>query len=94
MEPRNIDNRTHFRRTRGITGDWQWRWGTRAPNGESVAVGGEGYDELRDAVHGFFVSQGIDPEAATLGSDYSQLEKFADNHYVITKYESVVSQQD
>lgn len=90
MEDRKVVNRTHFRRSLGqnSSGPWQWHWQTRANNGQITAVGGEGYDELRGAVCGFFSTHGIDPEQASLRSDFGKIEKFADDHYVITQYES------
>jgi hypothetical protein len=84
---RKVKNRTHFRRQHTPKAGWQWHWTTKANNGETVAVGGEGYDELRGAVNGFFSTHGIDVEQASLASEFSKLEKFSDDHYVITQYE-------
>lgn len=95
MDNRKVLNRTHFRRRethksgpndRGV--QWEWFWQTRANNGEIVAVGGEGYDELRGATNGFFASHGIDVNQASLHSEFSKIEKFTDDHYVVTQYES------
>ena len=85
METQKIVNRTHFRRQPGANG-WQWYWQTRANNGQITAVGGDGYTELRGAVNGFFSTHGIDPESASLSSNFGKLEKFADDHYVITQF--------
>ena len=85
---RKVLNRTHFRRRHTEAAGWQWHWTTKANNNETTAVGGEGYDQLRGAVNGFFSTHGVDPEAASLSSEFSQLEKFSDDHYVITQYQS------
>lgn len=90
MNERNVVNRTHFQRSRGQGDDgaWQWYWKTRANNGQITAVGGDGYDELRGAINGFFSTHGIDPNKASLRSDFGKIQKFDDNHYVIVQYES------
>lgn len=36
-----------------------WYWHTKALNNEVVADGAEGYNNLDDAISGFFVAQGI-----------------------------------
>ena len=98
MPERKVLNRTHFRRRESHhsgpndrSAYWQWYWATHANNGESVAVGGEGYDELRGAVHGFFSTHGIN----FAGGAFEQtpenftLEKFDEHHWVVTQYETI-----
>lgn len=68
--------------------DGQWYWHTATPNGEKVGDGGEGYKELRKAIHGFFAQQGFDPAAPLDDSDkqYSKLYQESERVYHIRKY--------
>lgn len=88
--PQKLISRTHFRR--GPTKDkgWQWYWTKESPNSQPVAVGGEGYDELRGAYNGFFANEGHPdwrPTADTLPEGYVA-QKFSDDHIVINQYET------
>lgn len=87
----NIVSRTHFRRFRvKPDAEWQWFWRTETPDGRNaIAVGGEGYDNLKGgAVNGYLSQQGFagwSPDD-DMPEGY-KLEKYADDHYVITRYE-------
>lgn len=98
--PRTLVSRTHFRKRRENVGGgdidvWQWRWATKtADDRKIVGVGGEGYDRIDGAVNGFMSQQGIpgwEPSTTPLGMDFPDgytLQKIADDHYVISKYET------
>lgn len=82
-------SRTHFRRGPTKSSGYQWYWTKESPNSEPVAVGGEGYDQRNGALNGFFAGEGFpdwspgDP----LPNGYVE-QKFHDDHYVITQYET------
>lgn len=67
----------------------KWYWRTQSPNGEILGDGGQGYKELRKAVHGFFKQQGYDP-AAEREPQYQQYSKLYEadkgHFYHIRKY--------
>jgi len=90
----NIDSRIHFRRREHAKFvEYEWYWTKQSPNGQKISVGGEGYGELRGALNGFFASEGlsdwkptsIQPGKIVMPPGYS-IQKFADDHYVITKF--------
>lgn len=90
-----LESRTHFKKSRNAaTDNWEWYWAKETPNGETVAVGGEGYDRAAGATNGFFASEGVPWEPQEFDwqtgafniPDGYQLQKIADNHYVITHY--------
>lgn len=83
-------SRTHFRRSQGRNLKWQWFWSKEAPNGQVIAVGGEGYDEPSGARNGFFSSEGFSDWQPGQGFPAGyKLAKFAEDHYTICKYEDV-----
>jgi hypothetical protein len=86
---RKLLHRTHFRRNNhGISGSpvWQWYWTKQSPNGQNIAVGGEGYDEREGAFNGFFASEGVDWTPGMMPPESYMIQKFAEDHWVITKY--------
>ena len=92
--PNRIVSRTHFRRREHAKFvEWEWYWSKQSPNGEKIAAGGEGYDQLRSSLNGFFANEGmpdwkpmsISPGKIAMPPGYS-IEKFADDHYVITQF--------
>lgn len=70
--------------------DSQWYWTTKAANGEPVGDGAEGYGELRKAVSGFFVAQGIRVEGLKNlpenQQQYSKLVQVSPREFHIRKY--------
>lgn len=94
VQETNIDSRIHFRRREHAKFvEYEWYWTKQSPNGQNIAVGGEGYAELRGALNGFFAAEGlpdwkptsIQPGKIVMPDNYS-VQKFADDHYVITKF--------
>lgn len=86
---KKLVSRTHFKRSHSEKEDaWLWYWATEAPNAVKVGVGGEGYDELAGSLNGFMSQQGYPAwkSSHALPEGYV-LEKFADDHYVITRFE-------
>jgi hypothetical protein len=61
--------------------DDDWRWTTKAANGEPVSDGAEGYGELRKALAGFAVAQG-----GELSESFSKLVKVSDREYHLRRY--------
>jgi hypothetical protein len=99
-DEKTLVSRTHFKKGREAISDtrseWQWRWTKEAPNGEVVAVGGEGYDRAGGAVNGFFSAEGV-PEWEPNNFDWENgvfgdfperytFQTFAQNHFVICEY--------
>lgn len=67
--------------------DKQWYWNTKTPNGVTVGDGGEGYNELRKAIGGFFAQQGFDVTTEEPSQQqYSKLYKESATVYHIRKY--------
>ena len=67
--------------------DKQWYWQTKALNNEIVADGSEGYKSLKNAIHGFFVSQGV--QYVALGAwpqNFGPLTRIDNETYQIQKY--------
>lgn len=56
MTTREVVSRTLFRKSQS---NGEWYWSTKALNNQIIATGGEGYKDLKDAIRGFFVSQGV-----------------------------------
>jgi hypothetical protein len=92
----NIISRVHFRRREHAKFvEYEWYWTEVAPNGKNISVGGEGYDELRGALNGFFASEGmpdwkptsVQPGKIMMPNNNYAIQKFADDHYVITKFQ-------
>jgi uncharacterized protein YegP (UPF0339 family) len=76
MQPSDIASVTIFDKS---VNDGMWYWRTRAANGEIVAVGGEGYHNYADAVHGYNVAQGTTdaPERPSqVGPDRFSITKY------------------
>lgn len=54
--PREVVAKTMFKKN---ATNKHWYWHTKALNNEVVADGGEGYNNLDDAIAGFFKAQGV-----------------------------------
>lgn len=79
-----VTTRTTFNQSES---DKQWYWQTKAINNEIVADGSEGYKTLKNAMKGFFVSQGV--EYVPFGSwptGYGPLTRIDEQNYQISKY--------
>lgn len=67
----------------------EWYWHTQGRNNKIVGDSGESYRELHDAVHGFFVQQGIDPAVPVPAEQahYSELMTDTENvEYHVYRY--------
>jgi hypothetical protein len=90
MAKKKLLSRTHFEKKFGENSDrWQWFWRTMSANDvDSVAVGGEGYNNLVGAINGFMAGQGLsdwEPGQPAMPDGYT-MEKFDPQHYVITHH--------
>jgi uncharacterized protein YegP (UPF0339 family) len=56
MVEREVVSRTVFRKNKT---NKNWYWHTKALNNEIIADGSEGYNNVDDAIKGFFLAQGI-----------------------------------
>lgn len=67
--------------------DSKWYWHTKALNNEIIADGGEGYEKLKDAMTGFFLSQGVQYEQfGSWPSQFGPMTKLPENKYQINKF--------
>lgn len=60
----------------------EWFWHTKADNGQIVADGSEGYNNLNDSIHGFLVSQGV----SSVGIDEGVIAEF---HSKLVRHDEV-----
>lgn len=67
--------------------DEQWYWKTKALNNEVIADGSEGYTTLRNALNGFFLSQGVTRDQfGEWPVNYGPLLKLPENQFQVNKY--------
>ena len=67
--------------------DKNWYWQTKSLNNEVIADGSEGYQTLRSALKGFFLSHGIDKEEfGEWPGSFGPLIKLPENKFQINKY--------
>ena len=88
MDDLKLVGRTHFRKSNTEDKGWQWFWATMtADEVDTVGVGGEGYDNLQDAINGLLSQQGIPDwqQGESLPATY-RLEKIDEHHHVIFKF--------
>jgi len=98
MIGKKILSRTHFEQKNTPNEGLQWRWRQDGANGETLAVGSEGYHRIAGALNGFIAAQGF-PGYGSEGNDMSslpegyRLEKLDSNHYVVIQYEDRLTDQ-
>jgi len=86
----NVISRTHFRKRPTGSQSWQWYWHTESIDARSVAHSGRGYGRLDTAIRKFMAHDTEEGWVPTEGMfampENFVLQKFASDHYVITKY--------